>query len=181
MYGWYLMNLFVIYIGGSHDNSLIELHDIRFVIAENIEDTYERLRHSWWGIKESLHIDAWGILNYADGYRIEVSKKQPVDSSNQLFFINLGGYDPKQFTELHKNIFVVAPSEREARHKALQQILNWQAPHLDYLYQVDNLVNINLLIKDEGYCFHLTEQKSVEEFKFSCHYNPIGRKTLEPK
>jgi len=62
------MNLFVIYIGGRHDHSLIELHDMRFSLAHSIEDTYETLRSSWWGIPNSLHIDGWGILKYADGY-----------------------------------------------------------------------------------------------------------------
>lgn len=33
--------LFIIYIGGSHEKAFIELHDMRFVIAETIEDTYE--------------------------------------------------------------------------------------------------------------------------------------------
>jgi len=41
------MNLFVIYIGGGHKDALIELHDIRIVIAKTIEDTYESLRTSW--------------------------------------------------------------------------------------------------------------------------------------
>ncbi len=40
------MHLFVIYIGGSHNQSLIELHDMRFIIANNIEETYDELRQS---------------------------------------------------------------------------------------------------------------------------------------
>ena len=35
------MKLFAIYIGGTHEKALIELHDMRFIIAENIKDTYE--------------------------------------------------------------------------------------------------------------------------------------------
>jgi hypothetical protein len=37
------MNLFAIYIGGSHEKSLIELHDMRFEIGDRIEDTYDEL------------------------------------------------------------------------------------------------------------------------------------------
>ena len=37
------MNLFMIYVGGKHKDSLIELHDIRFVAADSIEATYETL------------------------------------------------------------------------------------------------------------------------------------------
>lgn len=61
------MKLFVIYIGGAHEQSLIELHDMRFIVADTIEETYKTLRKSWWGIPSSLHLDAWGVLNYADG------------------------------------------------------------------------------------------------------------------
>ncbi|MBA2652666.1 MAG: DUF1543 domain-containing protein [Tatlockia sp.] len=173
------MKLFVIYIGGSHIKSLIELHDIRFVLADKIEDTYDTLRESWWGISKSLHIDAWGNLGYADGYKIEISKRDKKKNIKKLYFVNLGGYDPKQFTELHKNIFVVASSESEARHKAIQHIREWQVPHLDFLYQIDNLLNINLLIEEEGYHLHLIEQRDPEPFSFICQYNPIGKKTLE--
>ncbi|WP_454783590.1 DUF1543 domain-containing protein [Legionella sp. WA2022007384] len=169
------MNLFVIYIGGSHPDSLIELHDLRFIVANSIEDTYDALRKSWWGIPKSLHIDAWGILNYADGYGIQISQEQSEDRGNKLFFVNLGGYDKKQFTELHKNIFVVAANEFEAKQKALTQISDWESPHRDYLYEVDNLLNINSLLKNEGYYVHLNKQVELKPFDFTCCYNPIGR------
>ncbi|KTC84955.1 DUF1543 domain-containing protein [Legionella brunensis] len=169
------MNLFVVYIGGSHPNSLIELHDIRFIVANSIEDTYDALRKSWWGIPTSLHIDAWGILKYADGYDIQISEVQSQNNKNKLFFINLGGYDQKQFTELHKNIFVVAADEIEAKQKALMQISDWESPHRDYLYEVDNLLNLNLLLKKEGYYLQLNGQSESKLFEFTCCYNPIGR------
>ena len=38
-----LNKLFMIYLGGSASNANLELHDIQFVIAPCIEDTYERL------------------------------------------------------------------------------------------------------------------------------------------
>lgn len=37
------MKLFVIYIGGAHEKSLIELHDIRLIVADKIEDTMKSL------------------------------------------------------------------------------------------------------------------------------------------
>lgn len=169
------MNLFVVYIGGSHAHSLIELHDIRFILANSIEDTYEPLRKSWWGIPASLHIDAWGILDYADKHTIQLSKDEPKENSSKLFFVNLGGYDQNQFTELHKNIFVVAANEFEAKHKALKQVTEWKSPHRDYLYQLDNILNLNLLLKEKGYYFHLTKEIKDKPFEFTCCYNPIGK------
>lgn len=174
------MNLFVIYIGGSHSKSLIELHDIRFVVADCIEDTYETLRKSWWGIPESLHLDAWGILNYADGYNIHVSEKTSTDVTNQLYFINLGGYDSQQFTELHKNVFLVASDEQQAKQKAVQKISDWESPHRDYLHQVDNVINLNtLLVNNHATHLHLRKETETKPFEFVCRYTPIG-KTVTP-
>lgn len=102
------MHLFAIYIGGSHSQSLIELHDMRFAIANNIEETYDALRQSWWGTPTSLHLDAWGILNYADDHNIIISDHPQENVTNKLYFVNLGGYDQRQFTELHENTFVIA-------------------------------------------------------------------------
>jgi len=44
------MNLFVIYVGGKTETSLIEVHDIHFALGEKIEDTYDQIRNQWWGI-----------------------------------------------------------------------------------------------------------------------------------
>lgn len=154
------MNLFVIYIGGSHSDSLIELHDIRFIAANSIEETYDVLRKSWWGIPASLYIDAWGVLRYADGYGIEISQAQPARNSHKLYFVNLGGY---------------AANELEAKQKALIQTSDWESPHRDYLYEVENLLDVNVLLNKEGFYLHLDEQAEPGLFEFSCSYNPIGR------
>jgi hypothetical protein len=87
---------------------------MRFVIAKKIKDTYESLKESWWGTIESLHLDAWGALKYADGYNIKISSKPAQETENKLYFVNLGGYDSSEFTELHKNVFVVAENPSKA-------------------------------------------------------------------
>jgi len=168
------MHLFVIYIGGAHSQSLIELHDMRFVAANCIEDTYDALRKSWWGVPKSLHVDAWGILDYADGHSIHIADHPPVNPANKLFFLNLGGYDHQQFTELHKNVFVVAADEKQALQKAVQQIKEWQSPHRDYLYQVDSILDLNALLASEKIYVHLATS-DAKPFEFTCHYTPIGR------
>ena len=38
--------LYMIYIGGYIEGSLIELHDMRFVVASSIEETFPALRSS---------------------------------------------------------------------------------------------------------------------------------------
>lgn len=169
------MKLFVIYIGGTHEKSLIELHDMRFVIANTIEETYDTLRQSWWGIPSSLHLDAWGALDYADGYNIQLSNRPPEGQSKKLYFVNLGGYNQKQFTELHRNVFVVASNEIEAKQKAVQQITEWESPHRDYLHQVDSILNLNEILAKKNCYLHLKEDSHIKPFEFTCRYTPIGK------
>ncbi len=76
------MKLFVFYIGGSTDTSLIELHDVRICAAETMEATYDDIRRTWWGTPESLHLDCWGELTAADGHRISLSAEKPAGEGN---------------------------------------------------------------------------------------------------
>lgn len=168
------MKLFVIYIGGGHEKSLLELHDMRFVVANTIEETYATLRENWWGIPSSLHLDAWGVLEYADGYDIQISAVPSVTQQNKLYFVNLGGYDHDQFTELHKNVFVVASDPVQAKQKAVRQIQEWTSPHRDYLHQVDAILNLNDLLAEKNTYLHLQESSQEKPFEFLCRYTPIG-------
>ena len=168
------MKLFVIYIGGAHDKSFIELHDMRFIIADKIENTYDALRSSWWGKPGTLHLDAWGALEYADGYNI-IIRDEPADNvENKLYFLNLGGYDSKEFTELHKNVFVVAPNESKAKVRALKQILDWESHHRDYQFEVDNVLDVSNILSDKQY-IHLQQTDEERKFEFICKYIPIGK------
>jgi hypothetical protein len=168
------MQLFAIYIGGSHEKSLIELHDMRFAIASCIEDTYEELRSSWWGTPSSLHLDAWGVVNNADGHRVSLRLTPPNPKQKKLYFVNLGGYDEREFTELHKNVFVVADDEEEAKNRAKEQISHWQSPHRDYLYEVENILNMGVIAAEKNLSLHLEETDQPEEFKFTTKYVPIA-------
>jgi len=169
-----MKKLFIIYIGGAHQNSLIELHDMRFVVANHIEETWQVLRENWWGTPASLHLDAWGILNYADGFDIQIADQPSLGNDKKLYFANLGGYDPSQFTELHKNIFVVAEDAVQAKQKAIQKIAEWNSAHRDYLYDVDTLLDVNHLVGD-GHHLHLIPTQQKKDFEFVCRYTPIGK------
>ncbi|HVT62264.1 MAG TPA: DUF1543 domain-containing protein [Legionellaceae bacterium] len=167
------MKLFAIYIGGTHEKSLIELHDMRFVVANTIEETYNKLRQSWWGTPNSLHLDAWGVLEWVDGYRIQISKQVPEKDSHKLYFVNLGGYDQRQFTELHKNVFVIASDVAQAKQQAKQQINDWESPHRDYLHQIESILNLNDVLAEDNYYLHLKKDNNVKPFEFICRYTPI--------
>lgn len=169
------MQLFIIYIGGTHEKAFIEVHDMRFVIAKTIEDTYDSLKKTWWGTKESLHLDAWGALEYADGYNISIKTVPSTDTENKLYFVNLGGYKSSAFTELHKNVFVVAPTASKAKVRALKQILHWESYHRDYQFEVDEVIDVTAALAENTMHIHLEPSNIEKEFIFKCKYTPIGR------
>jgi hypothetical protein len=111
------MKLFMFYVGGNCGNSNVELHDVRFAIGQTPEDCFEDLRRQWWGEPKSLHLDCWGAVEQADGYDIELFRS-PEGEQQKLFFVNLGGYDPSEFTELHRNVLIISPDEAAAKAKS---------------------------------------------------------------
>ncbi len=168
------MNLFVVYVGGKTSTSLIEVHDIHFAIGETIEETYDQLKNQWWGTPKSLHLDAWGILKSVDNYDVILNDKPAQEQTQKLFFINLGGYDFEEFTELHKNMFVVAANEGEAKLKAKATIADWKVPHKDNLYDIDCCVNVCELLKQKSVHIHLQRTDHATPFSFTCKYVPIN-------
>ncbi len=148
------MKLFMFYIGGDCGNSNIELHDVRFSIGETAEDCRDDLRRQWWGEPKSLHLDCWGEIEQADGYDVVLSPETSGSENEQkLFFLNLGGYNPEEFGELHKNILLVAPDAKSATKKALQQIRNWTLPHKDNVFEVEKAINVSELTASYGTAF----------------------------
>ncbi|MBW3041703.1 DUF1543 domain-containing protein [Prochlorococcus marinus] len=118
------LSLFIVVLGGRSLKSNIELHDVRWVLGESIEDTFPELREQWFGRRKGLHIDSYKRIQYVDGYKISVSKSNKDMSINNkkenelLWFINLGGYCPKKMYEEHKFILVVAKKAIDAKKKA---------------------------------------------------------------
>lgn len=168
------MKLFAFYIGGETHNSLIEVHDVRFAIGETMEDCYDYLNETWWGTHESLHLDCYGELTQADGYKVTLSKDPAPDDEPKLYFINLGGYMPGEFIELHKNVFVVAPTESKAKVKALKQILDWKGHHEDYKYDVEHCFCVNSVVADQSYYLHLEKIDDDTLFEFSTTYKMLN-------
>jgi len=168
------MKLFMFYVGGSCGNSNVELHDVRFSIGETPEDCHDDLRQQWWGDAESLHLDCWGAVEQADGFDVELTREIAPGSTDRLFFINLGGYDPREFSELHKNILLVAEDAIAAKAKALVQIGSWSLPHKDKLFEVEKAVDITASMRRYGYFLRLTKAVAEKPFKFVCDYLPIA-------
>lgn len=169
------MKLFMFYVGGNFGNSNVELHDLRFSIGQTAEDCYDDLRRQWWGEPKSLHLDCWGAVEQADGYDIELSNQPPEDMKQRLFFVNLGGYDPSEFTELHKNVLIVAPDDVAAKAKAKAQINHWQKPHRDRLFEIEKTLDVSAQTQHRGHHLILRPAGQEKPFQFECDYRLIGK------
>lgn len=167
----------MIMVGGHTPTSNLEVHDMRFAAANSIEETYEILQQEWWGTPDSLHLDVWARITCIDGHDV-VLRPEPSDSKEKLFFVNLGGYDPAHFDELHKNILVVAESEAWAKHKAKEDVAHWKVPHKDTSFEIEKIIpltNIN------GLHVHLQKSANPVPFTFEWGYTPISKNSLAKK
>jgi hypothetical protein len=170
-----LMKLYAVIVGGEVEGCHVELHDTRFVAGERIEDCFAALKAQWWGTPESLHLDAWGVLNWADGYSVDlVRSSDATDDLQRLWFLNLGGYDPSKFEELHRNIFMVAPDWRSAKTRAIAEIKDWVAPHKDYTFDVDRAIDVTAAL-GAAWRVALTPSADPKPFIFETRYVPIGK------
>ena len=167
------MKLFAVYVGGEAPGANIELHDMRFVVAETIEQTYDELRRQWWGTPKSLHLDAWVALTRADGHHISL-EREPQDSSLKFYYVNVGGYEVGKFTELHENLFVVAESEQKAKVRALKQVKHWDSFHKDDLYEAEQCYDLAAMLDDRWH-IHLTAGAPEGLPEVTGRYMKIGR------
>jgi hypothetical protein len=167
-----MSRLFMVLVGGAVDGAHVELHDTRFVIAPTIEDAIPDLRAQWWGRPNSIHLDAWGELEWADGYRIDLAPGPAEESSPRLWFVNLGGYDPTRFDELHANLVVVANDEGEAKRRALAAAPAWTSPHKDRIFAAERMLDIGATTPE--WRILLTPDPTPRPFRFEARYVRIG-------
>jgi len=165
------MKLFAIYVGGEHPQAHIEIHDVRFIVAPTIKDTHAQLREQWWGTPGTLHIDCWAEIDHADGYDVTL-RPEPASGAEKLYFVNLGGYDGRDFAEQHKNMFVVAPSVKEAKARALASISDWKDAHRDDFYEAEHVFALDDRLGD-GLHIHLSPAAVPHAPKFTCRYTPL--------
>ena len=146
------MQLFLVYIGGTAPGANIELHDVRFVAAQRIEDTYSLLCQQWFGTVKGLHIDSYMQINHIDGYSVSLHN-EPQPGSNKLYFVNFGGYYPDKIAEQHDFLLCVATSAAEAKAKAKKTLLtDADSQHKDDLLQLDDCFAVEQL---QGLYIHL--------------------------
>ena len=149
------ISLFLVVLGGRAKKANVELHDVRWVIGSKIEDTYKVLRRDWFGAQEGLHIDSYKKINFVDGYKINIKniennkpKKNKslfgMSNKNNLWFVNIGGYDPRSMQEKHEFGLVVASSSLDAKNKAKSKwLIGCKKKHKDNIYSLRNFGNVD--------------------------------------
>ena len=159
------LTLFIVVLGGRSRKSNIEIHDVRWVIGETLEDTFPELKKQWLGNINGLHIDSYISIKYIDGYKIVISESTKNNSVKQkererelLWFVNLGGYNPKKMYEEHEFTLVVAKKAIDAKKKAKR---DWKS-HLKDKHH-DNLSGIKEFdIVDDIHCINRIKKWKIE-------------------
>ena len=138
--------LFLVVLGGRAATSLIEVHDVRFVVGATIDATIPELRRQWFGRREGLHLDAWMAVRAVDGWTVRLGREPAAPRPERLWFVNLGAYRADSLAELHHFGLVVASSAPAAKAAAKRQWLTGALQqHKDDLCAVDDCLAIEQL------------------------------------
>ena len=156
--------LFLVVLGGRANKANVELHDVWWVVGSKIEDTFNVLRKNWFGSIDGLHIDSFKKIEHVDGYKINLKNFEKIKIKNKkliiqndlqknLWFVNIGGYDPNSMQEKHEFGLVVASSSLEAKNKAISKWLSGcRKKHKDDIASLNTLISCDdcQLIKNIG-------------------------------
>ena len=186
--------LYLVVLGGRAKKANIELHDVRWVVASKIEDTYDTLRKDWFGSPKGLHIDSYKKIKYIDGYKINLinyekdkrEKNQLVKKNKAkkyLWFVNLGGYNPTSMQEKHEFGLVTASNKLEAKNIAKSKwLIGCKKKHNDDIASIEMLINCDdceLIKKIDNWEIELTPLNNlIEENNYPDWY---GYKKLDWK
>lgn len=111
------MKLYMVMLGATPKGRFTEQHDIFFGIANSLKELVPEMKSFWADAK--IHIDAWREVTNVENYSVSIiSKTKSDENSDQLFFINLGGYRENEFEEYHYKHLAIGKTMAEASKKA---------------------------------------------------------------
>ncbi len=177
--------LYLVVLGGRANKANIELHDVRWVVGSRIEDTYDTLRKDWFGSPKGLHIDSYKKIKYLDGYKVNLRNAKNLKIDNKfskksntkknLWFVNIGGYDPSSLQEKHEFGLVIATNKLEAKNIAKSKwLIGCKKKHKDDIASLEKLISCDdceLIKKIDDWEIELTPDKNfIEENNYPDWY-----------
>jgi hypothetical protein len=176
--------LFMLLLGCKPDGRNTEQHDIFFGIAKELRDLIPEIKSFWKG-SGKIHIDGWKAVTNVDGYEVSISEKSAaLTNTNNLFFLNLGGYKENQFEEFHYKMLTIAQTKAHAISTAKQTAFylhtgfgSIATSHIDDKYgvDVDDIFEIQDILPEEikvTFSINISENKieGLEEDKINLGY-----------
>ena len=107
-------------------------------------------------------------------------RSEPFSGPLRLYYVNMGGYDKTQFTEVHRNLFVVAQNVTEAKRRAKVAIVNWDQPHRDDMYEADQAFCLSDETRTPRLHIHLSPAETTRPMEFTCRYIRLDRLPRNP-
>jgi hypothetical protein len=179
--------LYMVIIGCTPDGRLTEQHDTFFGIATSLKDLVPSMIAFWPEAKGEIHIDAWREVKAVDGYSIEiVPKQESADTSEKLFFMNLGGYKPGEFEEYHYKLLTVAETlsiaTKSSKENAFYKHFGFKGAtsHIDEKYgiDIDNAHKVQDILSPEckeKFQLKIIKQENIAEDELHIGYLKISK------
>ena len=185
--------MFMLLVGCTPKGRHTEQHDIFFGIAPQMADLKNDILHFWPEANGKIHIDAWREVNVVNNWIVKpVLRSAPVPdvglpgSSQQLFFLNLGGYKPDEFEEYHYKLLTVSDDQataiKEAKQTAFFKHFDYPEArsHIDDKYgvDVDDVYNVQDILPESvkaKYRIDIIPKGSEEEDKICNGYLKLSK------
>ena len=179
--------LYMIIIGCTPKGRLTEQHDTFFGIAKNLKDLVPKMVAFWPEAKGEIHIDAWREVTSVEGYSIEIiGKNETQNTSEKLFFMNLGGYKPGEFEEYHYKLLTVAETlsiaTKSSKENAFYKHYGFKGAtsHIDEKYgiDIDNAYKVQDILDSEckeNFQLKITKKENIAEDHLHIGYLKISK------
>ena len=162
---------YAILLGGKHSDALLELHDLKLVMAESQPKAFKAVANLWFGDPATAHVDAWQDLSQVDGHVF--ADASDAEKAVKLYFVNMGAYQKGVFAEEHHYFFVIASSINGAKQKAkLALALGRSLPHVDNAELIDDIIEIENI---SGQKLYWKKTDNFEATQIECGYWPLQK------
>jgi hypothetical protein len=163
------MKLFMLVLGCRPAGRNTEQHDVFFGIGNTLQDLLPSIK-KFWKDGGTIHIDSWREVTHVDNFRIEISPEVTRQTEN-LYFINLGGYKPNDPEEYHYKVLAVSETLAGATKTAKSTAFfkHCSAPgapsHIDDKFgiDVDDVAKVADILPSEFSNYHLHLIPATEE------------------